>query len=330
MNSRDLDHALLTYQNTPAVVIGRSQNPWSECNFDALQREGISLVRRKSGGGTVYHDLGNSNYFVLMPRSSFQRTTNAILVRDALVDLGIPAEVTERKDIAVDGLKVSGSAYKVSGNKAYHHGTMLLNADLRRLSKVLKPFEVEITTKGIESVRSPVTNLFNYHSGITHSLFTDSVSKRFQTTYNYPHAERIFIDEAFLAKHPVIVESANKIKSWDWTFGQTPEFTIKDMIALELFANASKQNYILEFTCKYGLFTHISIRTPSEPSDSQTNAYLDAFNQALVKHHTGMKFNKGSLVACMMVGPPDFGSSHPHMEHAWKTVVHRLGQLASF
>ncbi len=108
-----------------------------------MAQDGIPLVRRRSGGGTVYHDLGNSNYSIMMPRPVFQRSTSVSLVCRALHQLDIPAKVNDRYDIVIDGAKVSGSAYKLINEKAYHHGTMLIDSDLSALGKYLKPVEVQ-------------------------------------------------------------------------------------------------------------------------------------------------------------------------------------------
>jgi lipoate-protein ligase A len=107
-----------------------------------MVQDGIPLVRRKSGGGTVYHDLGNANYSIIMPRPIFQRSTSVSLVCRALQQLDIPAEVNERYDIVINGAKVSGSAYKLINEKAYHHGTMLIDSNLDALGKYLKPVQV--------------------------------------------------------------------------------------------------------------------------------------------------------------------------------------------
>ncbi|KAI8849079.1 hypothetical protein BC829DRAFT_472928 [Chytridium lagenaria] len=124
------------YRNDPCVVIGRNQNPWRECNVPLLRKTNIPLIRRRSGGGTVYHDLGNTNYSIHMPRHLFNRDLHAHLVSQALIDLDIPATVNSRHDITVHNKKVSGSAYKVVNARAYHHGTMLIDTEIGELNGV--------------------------------------------------------------------------------------------------------------------------------------------------------------------------------------------------
>ncbi|KAF8883183.1 hypothetical protein CPB84DRAFT_1790274, partial [Gymnopilus junonius] len=133
---------LLIYRDSPCVVIGRNQNPWIEVNFSALHARGIPFVRRRSGGGTVYHDLGNTNFSIHLPRSSFDRHQTGAFVLRAVRSLGIDARLNERNDICVGPDKVSGSAYKIANQRAYHHGTMLISTELETLGDVLRPEKV--------------------------------------------------------------------------------------------------------------------------------------------------------------------------------------------
>jgi lipoyltransferase/lipoate-protein ligase len=149
-------HILLFYRNRPTVVIGRNQNPFSQVNLSHA-----NFLRRYSGGGTVYHDLGNANFSVRMPRSEFTRRTYAEMVVRALDRLHcIPGcRVTERGDIVMvkgeEGYKVSGSAYKVSKDMAYHHGTMLLGSNLAELRKALRiDGRIMIRDNGVDSLRA--------------------------------------------------------------------------------------------------------------------------------------------------------------------------------
>ncbi len=156
---------LLFYSNCPSVIIGRNQNPWKEANLHLLAKNGVDLVRRRSGGGTVFHDDGNLNFCVFMPRERFQRDTYAQMVANALHTIGQnTARVNERHDLVinVDGQlrKVSGSAYKITRERAYHHGTLLCSSELTSVKKYLSStVAANILAKGVESVRSEVANL---------------------------------------------------------------------------------------------------------------------------------------------------------------------------
>ncbi|CDH59247.1 lipoyltransferase and lipoate-protein ligase [Lichtheimia corymbifera JMRC:FSU:9682] len=228
---RDTDpekYILYLWRNRPCVVIGRNQNPFLECNLGFMQEHNIPLVRRRSGGGAVYHDMGNSIYTIFMPREAFSRRVNAELVSRALEELDIPAYVNDRHDIAVDGFKVSGSAYKIINKRAYHHGTMLIDADTATLKGCLsKKGKTGIVSKGVESVPSPVTNLREYSYTIDHQQFCESVLNEFTYDYNGGlDVEPIVFDESHVDSLPQRVHDMRKeLQTWDWIYGQTPEFT---------------------------------------------------------------------------------------------------------
>ncbi|KIK64683.1 hypothetical protein GYMLUDRAFT_39668 [Collybiopsis luxurians FD-317 M1] len=240
---------LLLYRDDPCVVVGRNQNPWKEVNFralDALNRNrnqgegmGIPFIRRRSGGGTVYHDLGNTNFSIHLPRASFDKHKTAQIVLRAVRSLGIPgAYVNERNDICVEGEKVSGSAYKIVNKRAYHHGTMLISTRLDTLGEVLRPGKDKETmeTKGVASVRSPVRNLQYYHPAVTHQGFVDAVVREFREEYGIGIGENGGEDEDELQ---IVNEEGGyryrdvdyirtgmaELPSWEWAYGQTPEFT---------------------------------------------------------------------------------------------------------
>ncbi|KAJ1923281.1 hypothetical protein IWQ60_005971 [Tieghemiomyces parasiticus] len=192
-----------------------------------MQDRDIWLVRRQSGGGTVYHDRGNSLYTVFMPRKDFTRRASAALVTRSLHMLDIPASVNERNDIVIGSCKISGSAYKIIGKNAYHHGTMLISSNLNELADCLRSPRTNIESKGVDSVRSPVTKLVDYSLTVDHDAFCTAVTDEFYRTYN-PEAEQrrpIVIDATTALANRHIVEYRDKLKSWEWIFGQTPEFT---------------------------------------------------------------------------------------------------------
>ncbi|WP_028972463.1 lipoyl protein ligase domain-containing protein [Spirochaeta cellobiosiphila] len=172
------------YINKDAVVMGKFQNPWRECNLSYCEAEGIPVFRRFSGGGTVYHDIGNLNFSFLGPKDwdpnwIFQE------VDKLLKDKGVHLTRTERGDFLHDGKKVSGSAHAYKRNKQAHHGTLLINADLDRASKTLKGLKGRISTHAVQSCPSPIKNLSKLLSGQTAmSLceeWADLFAKQWQT-----------------------------------------------------------------------------------------------------------------------------------------------------
>jgi len=209
--------ALFLYVNRPCVVIGRNQNPWLENDLNSLRQHNVQLVRRRSGGGTVFHDEGNVNYSVICPTTDFTRDKHAEMVARAIRKSNPRARVNERHDIVLDQgslreerewpdptdthqtrfhpedegsgpLKISGSAYKMTRQRCLHHGTCLLaSADLPKISRYLRsPARPFMKARGVESVRSPIGNV---HATPTMSDdrhnadFQTQVVKKFVETY---------------------------------------------------------------------------------------------------------------------------------------------------
>ncbi|EPY49247.1 lipoate-protein ligase A [Schizosaccharomyces cryophilus OY26] len=244
--------SLIIYTNTPSVIIGRNQNPWVESNVRKCRSNLINIIRRKSGGGTVFHDLGNVNYSLLTDRNEFSHTKGAELIIKALQELNVGAELNQRHDIVLKETKqkISGSAYKISKGKAYHHGTMLLKSDLGEISKYLKSSTNGIISKGVSSTRSQVGNVelaridfmmeailsFLRYDFARHSPKNNSSISRFndlKSIDSIPEDSIMFVNSDDLTGVPHILRTMQELKSWDWTFGQTPFFqqflTTKDL-----------------------------------------------------------------------------------------------------
>ncbi len=150
---------LYLWQNKNTVVIGRNQNPWAECNMALLRKDGGQLVRRLSGGGAVYHDSGNLNFTFLTDARTYSLDRQLGVIIAALQNLGIRAQKSGRNDILVDGRKVSGNAFYTSGNKKYHHGTLLIDVKTDEMAKYLTVSPLKLKAKGVSSVKSRVLNL---------------------------------------------------------------------------------------------------------------------------------------------------------------------------
>ncbi|GAA5858404.1 hypothetical protein JCM5353_003957 [Sporobolomyces roseus] len=249
------ERILYMYRNTPSVIIGRNQNPWKEINLKRLKELGIPFVRRKSGGGTVYHDLGNTNYCVFVTRNEFNRTTNAELVSKALQNLSIPAYVNDRNDICVDQFKMS-LAFKLVNKRAYHHGTMLIDAQLSHLRGVLGTEKDGMVTKGVASVPSPVRNLKEWNDAIDHEAFVGGVAEEFARKYRVGgEIERV--NEEVLKTNEYVREVMQELESWQWQYGQSPEFT-HEMKGLEM---------TISIRSRHGLITSASVSDPPDDAD---------------------------------------------------------------
>ncbi|KAJ2787255.1 hypothetical protein GGI15_000861 [Coemansia interrupta] len=219
-------YVLYLWRNRPTIVIGRNQNPWKECNLGLMSSRGVQLARRSSGGGSVYHDLGNTNYTVVLPRAAFARDLCASMVARALQDEDIPAYVNARHDVAVDGKKVSGSAFKLTSRRAFHHGTMLIDTDLERLNGCLRSrVHGEITALGVDSVRSSVANLREYSWAIDHLTFCNAVMREFSRTFGMLGPDNVCVwDEQSQDTVGRVEQESSRLRSWQWLYGQTPRF----------------------------------------------------------------------------------------------------------
>ncbi|KAI8902882.1 lipoate-protein ligase A [Globomyces pollinis-pini] len=222
LRNTKVNHTLFLWRNSPCVVLGRNQNPWKEINFQALKDNNVPLVRRNSGGGTVYHDLGNTNYCHIMPRDEFERNISVTLISQALHELDIPSNVNHRYDIVIDEKKVSGSAYKLISDRAYHHGTMLIDTDLDILNTYLNPKKKELVGLGTDSVRSTVTRLREHSFTVDHSSFCEAVQNEFE--YKYGDLETIVLDESSMID--TVKTTFENLQKHDWIIGQTPKFTL--------------------------------------------------------------------------------------------------------
>lgn len=217
-------HTLFLWRNSETVVIGRSQNPWVECKIDKMQDDDVFLARRQSGGGAVFHDLGNTNFTFLSPKDDYDQAANFTIIINALKKLGIEADLSGRNDMQVGDKKISGSAFKHAADRSFHHGTLLVNANMQKLGDYLNPHPLKLKAKGIKSVRARVANLIEFNEEINHEMLSIAIIEAFCEYYSdtAPVEE---LDEASLAKQPNLNKYYQQMADWDWRFGKTPEFT---------------------------------------------------------------------------------------------------------
>ena len=212
------------WQNRPAVIIGLNQEVNTEVNLDYLKENDIALVRRVTGGGAVYHDLGNLNYTIVGRSEDLERDypEYASLMMKALQTLGIPATLSGRNDILVGGKKVSGFAKRVCKNRLMVHGTLMYDVDLDKLTQVLNPSATKLQSKGIASVRSRVANLREYLPDIAD---IQAFSQRLEEilSCNYKDAE-YKLSEDDLAHIQKLTDE--KFATWEWNYGHSPKATL--------------------------------------------------------------------------------------------------------
>ncbi|HEX7976309.1 MAG TPA: lipoate--protein ligase [Anaerolineales bacterium] len=217
---------LLFYINEPSIIIGRNQNTLEEINQSYVEAHQIHVVRRLSGGGAVYHDLGNLNFSFISPNTpenvlNFQKFTAPVI--RCLRDMGVAAELSGRNDIVVDGRKISGNAQYIAGKRMVSHGTLLFDSDLSRVSEALNVKQSKIASKGIKSVRSRVANISEF-------LVEPMDIKAFRTRLLYSLFESGRMQEYRLTGsdwQAILTLADERYRRWDWNYGRSPDFNVQ-------------------------------------------------------------------------------------------------------
>lgn len=221
------ERILYLWRNAEVVVIGRFQNPWTECDVDKMKKDCIKLMRRHSGGGAVYQDLGNL-CFTLITGNDFdpnmQKELNNDFIVSALKNLSIDAVASGRNDILVGEKKISGAAFQVQRGCLMHHGTLLIDADLNGLQSYLNPSKYKLESKGIKSVRSRVGNLVEFNEKVDVELMIEVLKATYQEVFGAFDAVEVVGDE-LLNSSVELRHECEMLSSWDWLYGKTPEFT---------------------------------------------------------------------------------------------------------
>ena len=218
--------ALLLWQADNAVVIGKNQNPWRECNLAELIRGGGVLARRISGGGTVYHDPGNLNYALILPRPAYHADRVFDWLTAALAGLGIHAErLPDKTSLAADGRKFSGTAFCYRRAHVLHHGTLLVHSDLGRLRAMLRG-GLAVDTRAIPSRPASVVNLDEIQPGLTVDRLAATLADTFPRHFAPPGAAGSQAAASILPDDVECEELRSRNSSWEWNFGHTPEFAV--------------------------------------------------------------------------------------------------------
>lgn len=220
--------AIMLWRNERSVIIGCNQNAVEELDVDFVRRGGVIVVRRQSGGGAVFHDLGNINFTVIHALgdddfSNYSKFTAPIC--DFLRTLGIDAKLEGRNDLTISGLKFSGNAQAVKKGRIMHHGTILYNADFGELGQALKPRDVKIASKGVKSVRARVTNVASHlENPPSAEDFFEKLADYFLKSVDdiepYELTSEDIAETERLAKE--------KYSSWEWSYGRSPVYTFEN------------------------------------------------------------------------------------------------------
>ena len=217
------DEALLyLWQNAHTVVIGQNQNALREVNLSRLRKDGGRLARRLSGGGAVYHDLGNLNFTFIVPKGAYDLVRQTRVILEAAHLLGAPAEASGRNDILAGGRKFSGNAYYRRGETWYHHGTLLVDSDLDALGRYLNVSPEKLAARGVASVRSRVCNLREYAPDATVEAARRAMAAAFSSVYD----EKVELFDLNRIKNNEIGEITQRISSENYLIGENFPFSL--------------------------------------------------------------------------------------------------------
>ena len=238
--------SLFLWKNRQTVVIGTNQNPYSECDIDSLLTEGGFLARRRTGGGAVYHDLGNLNFSFVADKNIYDVKRQMQVIQKALLDFNLETEVSGRNDITYQGRKFSGNAFAKTKNQGLHHGTILIKTDSERLQKYLKVKPAKLHKHGVKSVSSRVINLSEV-ADITSETIIPHLTKAFEDVYQET-ATIISFDDLCDDK---AIRLSQQIGSNEYLFGKWKEFHTKksatfDWGSIDLDIDIDEENGIIK------------------------------------------------------------------------------------
>lgn len=296
---------LYLWQNQNTVVIGKNQNPWKECRVDLLEKEGGKLARRISGGGAVFHDLGNLNFSFLVDKEKFHIPSQLEVILLAAKKLGINAQFSGRNDLVVDGKKFSGNAFCYRKHSALHHGTILVSLDYDRMVRYLQVPQQKIQSKGIDSVRSRVINLIDINPSITVEDVKEAIVESFKQLYGdcgpALHADEV-IDRLEVER------LYDKYSSWEWRYGETPQFN------MTIDTRFSWGGIELYFLLEKGTIKNVTVY-----SDAMDEAFIEMIPHAL----KGCAFNSQAMAKALQALDVDEGLRRQMLEDIIQWILNK-------
>jgi len=227
------EDSFMLWRNDNAIIVGKHQNTLSEINLEYVKQNNIKVVRRLSGGGAVFHDLGNLNFTFIRHAADdnlidFRKYTEPIL--EVLLKLGINARFEGRNDLTIDGRKFSGNAEHIWNHKVLHHGTLLFSSNMPDISGALNADPAKFNDKAVKSVRSRVTNISDHLTSPMDVMEFSGLIER-HILEKYPDA--VFYDLTEQDHQRILELVAKKYGTWEWNFGYSPNYNYKKILRTE-------------------------------------------------------------------------------------------------
>jgi len=281
---RNLDSAhnyLLFYINQPSIIFGRHQNLFQEINLELVNHKDIRLVRRISGGGAVFHDFGNLNFSFITDFTEEKLDYFKILIQPiirTLKRLGVPADLTEKNSIVVDGKKISGNSQHTNMHRLLSHGTLLFHCDLNLLQTVLESNLEIIHSKGIASIKSDVTNISEHIQQPMNmetflATLTSAISDEFGGLKEYQMTSADWDAIYKLAEQ--------KYTSWEWTFGRSPEFSVRHKF------KSSSGDVCIDLKVRHGIIENIKMEEANRLPPPTRKFITECIGKRYGTRHTG-------------------------------------------
>jgi len=264
---------LLFYINRPSIIIGRHQNPFQEFNQDLARQKGIVALRRISGGGAVYHDPGNLNFSFITDFTEEKLDYFKILIQpilNTLQRLGVPAQLTEKNNILVDGKKVSGTSQHTNMRRMLSHGTLLFDTQLGVLQQVLDSNLTITQSRAVSSIKSKVTNISRH---LRRPMGMDAFRTELVGGISEVFGELIEYRLTAEDWEAVDLLAQKKYISWDWIYGRSPEFVVRHKVSLDA------GDVDVHLVVKWGVIKAFALADQSEISSSARDTIRDSIGR---------------------------------------------------
>ena len=282
----DDEFILYLWTNDDCVVIGKNQDAFLECDVKKLEQDGGKLARRISGGGAVFHNLGNLNFSFISKNQNYNLITNQKIVLEALKQLGIDAKLTGRNDIEVDGLKISGNAYFNNSTTRLHHGTILISSKTSQVAKYLTPNISKFANKKVKSVKSRVANLQTFDSSINNENVSETL---INSAKNYFSNAKIVSKKLKDFQKVELDKYEIYFKNNYWRFKENIEYN------LSFYSDFQNNKCLFKFLIENNIIKNMDIATDSLHLDFVLNLKKDLINIDIKKFNERLKFNQQNI-----------------------------------